>query len=174
MDDAGDLFAIGVQERSGRLGRNDVQQAALGDVAPFEVVRAHPVADDDVGALLIERGGDVGADEPGAAGDHIHVAPLGPAYAALNSLTGDRLQPTGAPLLLISLDPVFACVRIDLAPLACFNGMSMPSPSHDLIESEPTPALSARPLLLMREPGVGNLMKRFSASASEFDVAAAH
>ncbi len=79
MDDAGDLLAIGVQERCGRLRRNDVRKPTLGDVAPFEVVRAHPVANDDIGALLIERGGDIRADKPGAAGDHIHVAPLGPA-----------------------------------------------------------------------------------------------
>ena len=64
MDDPGDLFAIGVQKRCGRLRRNDVREAALGDIAPFEVVRAHPVADDDIGALLIERGGDVGPMNP--------------------------------------------------------------------------------------------------------------
>ena len=75
MDDASNLSPIGLQESQRRFGRYDVHQATLGDVAPLEVVRAKPVADDDVRALFIEGRGDVGADESSAAGDHIHVAP---------------------------------------------------------------------------------------------------
>ena len=75
MEDAADLFAIGVQECPRRFGRQDVKHATLGDVAPLEVVRAQPVADDNVRALLIQGGGDVGADEARAPRDHIHARP---------------------------------------------------------------------------------------------------
>ena len=64
---------------SRRIGRNDVERTTLGGVAPFKIVRAHPVVDNDIRAMLIEGGGDVGADKPCAARDHARSGPVQPA-----------------------------------------------------------------------------------------------
>lgn len=40
MENAANPLAIGVQKPLRRLWRNDVQQTALGDIAPFEVTRS--------------------------------------------------------------------------------------------------------------------------------------
>lgn len=102
VEDAGDFFPIGAQERSSRIERNDVELTALGDVAPFEVVRTDPVADDVIRALLVEGRGDVGADEPGAAGDHVHAAP--PFLRCTDAAMIGANKPFGGPRRLIGLD----------------------------------------------------------------------
>ena len=122
------FFAVGVQESSRRFGWNDVHEAALGDVAPFEVVRAHPVADDNVRALLIQGGGDVGADKPGAARDHIHAPPpsLRPANPAMISLKmGNLLEFPSAALRLVGLRRHLPACALTLSPSPAFNGIGM-------------------------------------------------
>ena len=119
MDDAGNHFAIGVEESPRRFGRNEVQQAALGDVAPFEVVRAQPVADDNVRALLVEGGGDVGADEPCAARNHVHARSpsLGPASAeAIDLSRKNPKELLGAALPVIRLQRYLRAFKSTLHP----------------------------------------------------------
>jgi len=127
---------------SRRIGRNDVEQTALGDVAPFKIVRAHPVAGNDIRALLIKGGGDVGADKPCAARDHVHAAPLSnrPANAAIIRLTtGTLKEPFGAALPPpIGMDRHPRALELSRRPPPWFNKSRITSSPCDRTRSAPT------------------------------------
>ncbi len=69
-----DPLAIAVEPGEEPVDRHDLEEVALGDVAPF-IARAEPVDDDEVGAAgPVELRRQHRADEPAAAGDHQHQA----------------------------------------------------------------------------------------------------
>src|SRR5271166_3824818 len=149
MHNPGDFPAIGYKKLPRRFWRDDVEKAPLGDIAPLEIVRPDPIADNDVGAGVKGRS-NIRADDPGPASNHVHAR--SPPFCSANGAHARRAASKKSAAAPSTPELPAGAIRIPLTPAAAAASMSAsPSPMR-------TASLGPKPrsrIALLTMPGAG-------------------